>query len=203
MQHACRPSGLVTRETAILEIGNTLIEADMLAGFRIDRNAVVIRREKDDRAIGHHLVQHLTRQVVLAENAGIPAMALHPLELRLAPREIGKPLLQFRDSARAGEIDIKGVARARILQMDMRILETRQHQPATRIDDTGRLAGERLDVGIRSQRHDPAVARSEGRNVRLQRIHGLDTTIDENEIRRHSLPPIRAAPGIREPAGPY
>jgi hypothetical protein len=123
MQHARGLAILAAREAAIHGISHAPVEPYPFAGFRVDRRAVIVRRKEQHGAIGHHLIDHLASEVVLAKNAGIPAVAPDPVALGFACRETAEHLLEFRDGARAGEIDIERVAGSRILQMDMSVLK--------------------------------------------------------------------------------
>ena len=84
-------------------------------------------------------------------------MTLDPVALRMGTCKLAKGFLQRRYGAQAGEIDIKRMTSARVLQMNMGVLEARQHKPPASIDNFSFLIRQRLDLGYGPQRCDPAL----------------------------------------------
>jgi len=74
------------------------------------------------------------------------------------------------------------MAGAAFLQMDVRVLKARQHQAPTRIDHAGRRRRQRADLRVVAERHDASSACCERRHARLQRIHGADVAVDDDEV---------------------
>ena len=110
------------------------------------------------------LVQNVPREIVVGEDAGVPADAIHPGPL-VACREVPHALLQLGKRPRAAKIGIEAVAVTGVLEMDVRVLKAGQHHAAAGIDDARGRSGKRPHVRVAAEGEHAAVAS----RTRLQR----------------------------------
>lgn len=201
VQHAGRYPVGIAREISVVRVRHTGIEADQVAGLRVDDSAVVVGGEQNHRAVRHHGIERAARQVAVGENTGIPAVSLDPVAFGMDCGEAADGLAQFRHRVEPRQVDIESVAGAGVLQMDMRVLKARQHQPSTSIDDPGFAVAQRADVGIVADRKDACAADRHGAGARPQRIKRPYVPVENDDV-GHAAPLSRGRTMAQSGLGP-
>src|SRR5262249_49766084 len=123
VKHAGRLARGVANEMPVERIGDSFIKAQNFACLRVDDRTVIVRVKEKCRAIRHHGIEGLPVEILLAENAGIPAAAIYPGTFGMSLGKIADELLEFRNRPRRVEFDVQGELQATILQMQMRVLK--------------------------------------------------------------------------------
>ncbi len=182
MQHACGLAVGTQNEVAVFGIGRAAHEAHRLAAFGIQAGVVSIAGHDVAGPVRNGGIEHLAVEIMIGENAGVPADAIHP-GAGMGLGEVGQDFLQFGDGGDVVKGSAFAVIIAAVLQMDVGVLKAGQDEVATGIDDASSGAGKRRDLGGGADGGDAPVDDSQGSNARGERIHGADIGVGDNEFR--------------------
>ncbi len=147
VDEALRSAVRLPHEAAFFGIRRRSGYSEDLAGLGVDGRAVPIRCIDEDGPVGRDRIENLAIEVAFAKNAGIPAYPLDPASITPA-RGVSQAFLQFFNGCSTFEIDEKRPVGSAVLQVNVGVLESGQHQPALSIDNSRRMRCQRPDVLI-------------------------------------------------------
>ena len=136
MQHAGGFAIGIQNEVAVFGIRRATHKSNRLAGRGIHAGVVAIAGHDVTGPVRNGCIKHIAIEIMVGENAGVPADAVHP-GASMGFGEVGQNFLQFGDGRDVVKGSAFAVIVAAVLQMDVGVLKARQHKTATGINHAG------------------------------------------------------------------
>ena len=158
------------------------VDARHLEGEAVDPRAVPVAVLEDHRAVAHDAIEERPRRCAAREGGQAPAAADDDRPVGVARDVVGDETEVGLGGRAAREVALQSMEAGRD-RMDVGVLEARQQGPATEVDPTRVRTGQRPDVVVAPDRHDPPTGHGHRFCRRTSVVDRADTAAQEDDVR--------------------